>query len=516
MIGKLGIYSNIIPTPPTPVNPLIMTVDTTLGTGDNFAILPQNSTDTYEVDWGDGNTDVGVTGNMTHTYSTGGVYTVEVGGNFPGYQMSDNSSHKSKITDITQWGNITWKSGSAAFYGCNNLTVSATDSPDLSITTTIKGFFNRCISLTNEDFSNWITSNIEVMENVFLLSTFNGDISTWDVSSVTNMGGMFFQNSNFDGYISRWDVSLVTQMANMFYQTTSFNQDISQWCVSLIPSQQSGFSSGSALISDHHPEWGECADWSFTMKINTSLGTGSNFLVSTQTDLLTYDVEWGDGKSDFQVSGDLLHNYSSHGIYYVKVYGNFGGYKSPISGGGDNHWDKILDIVNWGSRTPNNFTTEYPYWDNGNSAFKGCSNLVVSATDAPRFFTNDLSQFFRGCISLTNEDFNHWNIGVKSFYWMFGGCKNFEGSISQWDVSRVTSFDSMFIYCNKFNDTIGQWTIKPGLPTVVMDQMFYSADVFNQDLTGWCVDGMSSEPTRFSTFSALTSGNKPVWGTCPP
>ena len=49
-----------------------------------------------------------------------------------------------------------------------------------------------------------------------------------------------------------------------------------------------------------------------------------------------------------------------------------------------------------------------------------------------------------------------------------------------------------------------------------MSNMFKEANVFNQDLTGWCVTNITSEPSQFSNNFALTNANKPVWGTCPP
>lgn len=45
--------------------------------------------------------------------------------------------------------------------------------------------------------------------------------------------------------------------------------------------------------------------------------------------------------------------------------------------------------------------------------------------------------------------------------------------------------------------------------------MFYDASSFNQDISGWCVSNISSEPNSFSDGSPLTEANKPVWGTCP-
>ena len=45
---------------------------------------------------------------------------------------------------------------------------------------------------------------------------FNGDISKWDVSRVTNMDNMFYQASLFNADLSKWDVSRVTNMGRMF------------------------------------------------------------------------------------------------------------------------------------------------------------------------------------------------------------------------------------------------------------------------------------------------------------
>jgi len=44
-------------------------------------------------------------------------------------------------------------------------------------------------------------------------SSFNNNISSWNVSSVTVMSGMFREASSFNNNISSWDVSNVTSMA---------------------------------------------------------------------------------------------------------------------------------------------------------------------------------------------------------------------------------------------------------------------------------------------------------------
>ncbi|HPI91191.1 MAG TPA: BspA family leucine-rich repeat surface protein, partial [Spirochaetota bacterium] len=63
-------------------------------------------------------------------------------------------------------------------------------------------------------------------------TSFNGDVSTWDVSSVADMGAMFYGANVFNGDVSNWDVSSVTTMNYMFYDAYSFTEhDLSGWDV---------------------------------------------------------------------------------------------------------------------------------------------------------------------------------------------------------------------------------------------------------------------------------------------
>ena len=67
------------------------------------------------------------------------------------------------------------------------------------------------------------------MVDVFIYSLFEGDISEWNTSNVTNMDYMFYQATNFNSNIGNWDVSNITKMDYMFNNAEKFNQNISSW-----------------------------------------------------------------------------------------------------------------------------------------------------------------------------------------------------------------------------------------------------------------------------------------------
>ena len=77
----------------------------------------------------------------------------------------------------------------------------------------------------NEDLSKWNISRVTSLYGMFHSATlFNTSLSQWDINRVTSMSYMFYKASSFNSYLSKWNTSRVITVNNMFYNATSFNQ----------------------------------------------------------------------------------------------------------------------------------------------------------------------------------------------------------------------------------------------------------------------------------------------------
>ena len=167
----------------------------------------------YTVNWGDGTPATTHSGtstfsdpaaDATHTYVAPGEYQVRISGDFPRIYFN-NTGDKDKLLTVQQWGDISWTSMASAFFGCTNLTISATDAPDLTGVTDMQFMFNSA-STFNRDISSWNVSKVTTMNYMF--PNASGDISSWNVSKVTDMGGMFDNSglsiTNYDNLLTGW------------------------------------------------------------------------------------------------------------------------------------------------------------------------------------------------------------------------------------------------------------------------------------------------------------------------
>ena len=221
--------------------------------------IPTYATETYNytVNWGDGDTDTNQSSNATHTYANADDYEVRISGDFPRIHFNADSGNpnSNSIVAINQWGNQQWTSMRLAFGGATNLEGAATDRPDLSRVTDMRGMF-RYAEKFNQYIGDWDVSNVENMGALFeYTDEFNQDIGDWDVSNVTNMRYMFADATAFNQDIGDWDVSNVTNnMTYMFADATAFNQDISGWDVRSVTDMASMFD-GASDFSQNLGAW---------------------------------------------------------------------------------------------------------------------------------------------------------------------------------------------------------------------------------------------------------------------
>ena len=129
----------------------------------------------------------------------------------------------------------------ALFWGQNRASTIDFSNDIIKGNTSMKLMFGGCRSLTSLDVSKWDVSSVTDMGNMFYDCGIKDlDVSNWDVSSVTNMGHMFDYSSNKDNYlssldVSKWDVSKVTKMYYMFSCQFDISElDVSKWDVSSV------------------------------------------------------------------------------------------------------------------------------------------------------------------------------------------------------------------------------------------------------------------------------------------
>ena len=119
----------------------------------------------------------------------------------------------------------------------------------MSAVTDMKSVFNTWASSFNGDLSKWDVSSVDNMYHMFdHASSFNSDISKWDVSRVTNMATMFSSASSFSSDISKWHVSGVTNMNKMFYKASSFAHTLCGAWLTSIASKEDTFDGSSGKI----------------------------------------------------------------------------------------------------------------------------------------------------------------------------------------------------------------------------------------------------------------------------
>ena len=242
--------------------PFIFTVKTdNAGTSasDQFTIPTSTSGITqaflYDIETSDGQTITGVTGNHTITFPTAGTYEVSISGSFP-YMFFVNSGDRLKMLDISNFGIYALGSTSqiAAFRGCSNMTITATDSGNFGSVTSFSGAWQNCSSLTS--FPLIDTSSGQVFNDAW---TFCSSLTSFPLID-TSSGTSFIGTWTFCSSLTSFPL-IDTSSGTSFIGTWRF-------CISLTSFPLLDTSSG-VIFED---AWNACANLTSFPLIDTSSG----------------------------------------------------------------------------------------------------------------------------------------------------------------------------------------------------------------------------------------------------
>ena len=128
--------------------------------------LPLKDYTNITIDWGDGSTPTTHTSGamQSHTYASTGTYTISVTVNDTDKDIGKiyvkNHISRTLLRTIEQWGEGKWESFYQSYYDAANLTIPATDQPDLSLVSQMNYAFRNCTSLVGLTFNDWDVSNV--------------------------------------------------------------------------------------------------------------------------------------------------------------------------------------------------------------------------------------------------------------------------------------------------------------------------------------------------------------------
>jgi surface protein len=376
--------------------------------------------------------------------STTDTYAIETSGvtQFFYYdRYLSNVSNGGVLMEIVQWGTTPWHAMNEAFYGATQMTVTATDAPNLTNVIDLSNMFANCSSLTTiSSIENWDVSKVTNMFCMFVncssLTTVSG-IENWDVSKVTNMAGMFYGATNFKSPLNGWGskTSMVTEMSQMFLGASSFNQPLDNWDVSHVTDM----------------DWMFYGATNFNFPLN---GWGS------KTSNVTSMYHMFDGATSFN---QPLDNWDVSSVTNMaSMFYGATNFNSPLNG--------------WGSKTSNVTTMAYMF-ESASSFNEQVGNWDVSKV-------TDMESMFQEA-TVFNQPLNNWNVSsLTNMSWMFEGASSFNQSLNDWDskTGSVTDMTGMFAFTTSFDQPLDNWDVSK---VTNMYGMFYGASSFNQSLGNW-------------------------------
>jgi surface protein len=343
----------------------------------------------------------------------------------------NNGTDKSRLTDVMEWGGVAWTSMSGAYYGCNNLNITATDIPNLIGVSSTNSMFYGCSILNSPaNINSWNTSAVTDMSYMFYgANIFNQNIGAWNTAAVKDMSSMFRNVSTFNQNIGSWNTAAVKNMGSMFYGASAFNQNIGTWNTASLTDMSNMFAYASAF--------------------NQNIGSWNTAVVTNMGSM-------------FSIASSFNQNIGGWNTGAVtNMIGMFFGASSFNQ-----------NIGSWNTAAVSNMSLMF----NGANTFNqniGSWNTAI---------VRNMSSMFYQAYAF-NQNIGSWNTGaVTDMRHMFWEARSFNQNIGSWNTAAVFTMNRMFNGASAFNQNIGSWNTSA---VIDMSLMFYGASAFNQNIGSW-------------------------------
>ena len=245
-------------------------------------------------------------------------------------------------------------------------------------------------------------------------TTFNPDIATWDISSVTNMHAMLAGSSVFDRDVSAWDTSRVVDMSFLYAGASDFNRSLVGygWDTSSAENMVGMFYDAQAFNQDlNHFDMAAATNTSYMFAFASNFnngdesGAGSNPLVWDTTSLT---------ETKFMFLGAVAFNQPVDSFEMASV---------AVTAG----------------------------------MFAGAEVFNQPIDDWTMSSVERMDAMFLGAFSF-NQSVNSWDTNsLTNASYVFFGAQSFNQPLDGWDTSGVLDMRAMFLACLPFNQDLSGW-----------------------------------------------------------
>ena len=389
-------------------------------------------------------------------------------------------------------------------------------------------------------------SRYELMELVG--TRLEAELATSCTSGLARMGSIFKGETSFNRNISSWDMSSATDMRGMFDGARAFNQDLSSWNVDKVGSTCTNFeaNTGATWTLPKPALPTSCIPFRIAANGVTVLCRDARVGDVGVVNGVTYTKRDREGLLALVAASDDAELAKSCTSGVTDMSGMF---KDATSFNQDiSKWDTSSvttmkemfngatsfnqDLSSWNvdkvGRSCTAFFGMAGAWTLPKPAFPVYCLGFTAATNGVTVLCPDAAVGDVGVVNgveYTKRDRDglrklvgtseeaklakSCTTGVTDMSAVFSGASSFNGNISSWDTSSVTTMASMFVNAQSFNQNIGSWDTSK---VTTMQDMFANAQSFNQNIGSW---DTSKVTTMFEMFMGANSFNQDIskWNT---